>query len=108
MTLGYPGRALGGTPERTLGRLLGNVHEWLLAVARSLSSNVGRSGGLMFILAANALSIAVKYADIAPHHVLILQIVDESQGTVSNSPDIIFSIVSAQCRLYGTRTSGNS
>ena len=49
-----------------------------------------------------------KYGNIITHHVYIRFIVRPSHGALTGLPLVIASIVSAQCRLYGTMRSGNS
>ena len=79
-----------------------------LTAARTISLKAGEVSQLILYLPARDFSIFKIYGSITLHHVKIRRIVLSSQGAFSGSPFMIASIVSAQCRLYGTTQSGSS
>jgi hypothetical protein len=93
-------------PDKNAERVDG--HKWAFTTARTISfgAQIGENTDPYFSRSdAKTLS---KYSWQPAHHARIRRIVLSSQAIPSSRPPMIFSTVSAQCRLYGITMSGNS
>jgi len=82
-------------------------HKWAFAAARTISLGAHMQNSTPYFSRNDAITLS-KYRMHAAHQALIRHIALPSQLTLSSSPAIIFSIVSAQYLLYGISISGNS
>jgi hypothetical protein len=99
ITVDYPG----DNAERVPG------HRWVFANARTISGSFASAEKLIPYFSSNDVFTPFMYTSMLDHHDFTLFIVLSSQHTpASSSLFIMLSIVSAQCRLYGTILSGSS
>jgi hypothetical protein len=84
------------------------IHKFALQAARTISRGFVNAENLMPYLNLSDSTMLAKYNFMSAHHVRIFRIVLSSHGVSSALPSIMFSMVWAECRLYGIRISGSS
>lgn len=93
-------------PDRHAERV--ETHKWAFTTARTISLGAGIAEKATTYFSRNDAITLSRYSWHAAHHALIRRIVLSSQHTSPASPVMIASMVSMQCRLYGTMISGSS